>query len=104
MLDRLLHRSVVMNIDGDSSAWAATAPGPRPHDGALAGLRPVPGPIRRWPPEHGLSSAQVPPSPQVAWGISVIDSGEFRGSAALLHRAMLKLAIETLIGLFRRSF
>ncbi len=30
MLDRLLHRSVVLNIDGDSYRMRPTAPGPKP--------------------------------------------------------------------------
>ena len=83
MLDRLLHRSVVMNIDGDSYRMRSHRARAEAARRGLGRPKPTgPGPIRRWPPEHGLSSAQAPPPPQAAWGISVIDSGEFRKSAA----------------------
>ena len=82
MLDRLLHRSVVLNIDGDSYRMRSHRARAEAARRASAGQSPVPDQMRRWLPEHGLSSAQAPSPPQVAWGISVIDSGEFRKSAA----------------------
>ena len=61
MLDRLLHRSVVLNLDGDSSASATTTPAP------THSVEPPPAPANR----YVEPASQVGSFDEHTWGISV---------------------------------
>jgi DNA replication protein DnaC len=82
MLDRLLHRSVVFNIDGDSYRMRAHR-------------------ARASRSERGWSSDQVaklvrPVRGSSAWGVSLIEPGDFRRSATAMS-ATLRSAADTIV-------
>ena len=70
MLDRLLHRSVVFNIDGDSYRM-------RSHRARSERLRSRPGPRDKRRCHHVASSPDIPHR-GLTWGIPMSDSGEVR--------------------------
>ena len=80
MLDRLLHRSVVLNINGDSYRMRShRARAEATRRGRHRLMTPIPATPRPWH-THRLNPSP-PTSPGTNWGISVIETGEFQRSS-----------------------